>query len=116
MRKLGEEKEPLGGRIRGGWKKTERMAHQIAKNAKIGEDEPIAGGPGGAEEARGPGGAEGAEGEGGEGGEGGLAGGAGGEGEEGRAGGGGEAGEAGGGGGRQAQGQGSRRISDSPRE
>jgi hypothetical protein len=94
MRKLEEEKEPLGGRIREGWKKTERKTHQIAKNAKIGEDEPIAGGPGGAE------GAEGAEGEGGEGG---LAGGAGEEGEEGRAGGGGEAGEAGGGGGgRQA--------------
>ena len=49
---------------------------------------------------------------------GGLAGGAGEEGEEGRAGAGGEAGEGGGGrqAGRQAQGQGSRRISDSPRE
>jgi hypothetical protein len=35
MRKLEEEKEPLGGRIREGWKKTERKTHQIAKNAKL---------------------------------------------------------------------------------
>jgi hypothetical protein len=109
MRKLEEKKEPLGERIREGWQKTERKTHQIAKNAKIGEDEPIAGGPGEAGEAGGPGGA------GGEGGEGGLAGGAGDEAEEGKAGAGGEAGGGGGGGGRQAQGQGSRRISDSPR-
>jgi hypothetical protein len=73
MRKLEEEKEPLGGRIREGLKKkkTERKTHQIAKNAKIREDEPIAGGPEGAGEA------------GGEAGEGGLVGGAGEEGEEG---------------------------------